>query len=123
MPDLAAKALEAPLLQNLGVSLPFPRSLAISLPYLSLPLHSSLPITHSTRPVPSRYTTLPMSASLETTKSHTSAKSTPQRAEVVQIGGDGITVEELTGHKRELKVQMGVWVSLFTYIVIILQIG
>jgi len=53
-----------------------------------------------------------MTSSLETTKSRSSFKDN-NRVEVVQAipGGEGLTLEELTGHKRELRVTMGVWVS------------
>ncbi|GAA5833898.1 hypothetical protein JCM3766R1_002462 [Sporobolomyces carnicolor] len=51
-------------------------------------------------------------SSLESTKSRGSVKDN-NRVEVVAIpGGTGVTLEELTGHSRELKVSMGVWALL-----------
>ncbi|GAA6014334.1 hypothetical protein JCM11491_005044 [Sporobolomyces phaffii] len=52
-------------------------------------------------------------SSLESTKSRTSVKD-HNRVEVMSAipGGEGVTLEELTGHSRELKVSMGVWALL-----------
>ncbi|GAA5961240.1 hypothetical protein JCM21900_005578 [Sporobolomyces salmonicolor] len=54
-----------------------------------------------------------MASSLDTTKSRSSMKDDSAfKTEVLAVGGAAGTMEQLTGHDRELKVSMGVWALL-----------